>query len=120
MRQQANYIRGQGLGTWLSERVLAENAGIGNSVTLADGSTALAEYLTTPKDIQKYVQSDGDLSTGRSKVVCVFVFDGSAYGKVNSGDILTFQGIKYSVSEPLFPQFVNNVCVSLACACWAP
>lgn len=122
MRQIGSYDRadpgGTNLGWWMQGRVVAETSMVGNLVTLADGETQKpAEYLTDMKSIQKYVQSDGNPASGRDKVIVIFVFDGTVFGQIRGGDIVTFQGVRYNVNTPLYPQFVAGSCVSLACAC---
>jgi len=104
----------------MAKRVAALIKANGNTVILPDGSTPKAVPCVTEKDIQKYVTSDGADPGGRGKVVAVFVFDGSMIGKINPGDTLTWQNVRYCVQTPMYPRMKGDVGIELAVACFAP
>ena len=101
----------------MASRMAARISANGQTVTLANGNTAPALYVNDPKEFQKLVTIDGDMP-GRSKVVCNFVFAGTLYGTVNGGDILTYNGRRYTVDSPVWPVFDQDVCIQLIVSCF--
>lgn len=118
MRQLGTYDRSGGhLGAWTQGRIAADIAAVGNTVTLANGSTPKALFLSDPKDFQRYIPQDGQL-LGRGKIQVMFVFDGAMLGKVKASDKVTFGGVRYTVDSPVHPQIEQEVCVALAVLCF--
>lgn len=89
----------------------------GSTVTLPSGATRKALFITDPKQLQKFTKNDGEL-LDRGKLEAVFVFVGTDFGAISEGDMLTIHGMKYIVDPPLHPEFVGDVCVEFAVACY--
>lgn len=100
-------------GIWLQQQFTQNVINLGSTVTLGDGvTTSLAIYTVNPDEFQKLVVTDGQFP-GRSQLVAYFAFPGTVYGQINSGDTLTFKGIRYTVKAPMWPNWTSDVCTKI-------